>query len=70
MALTPTNQVRYWSIAAAVFFLVIWLLGDVLLHFLVGGAIAYFMDPIADRLERLGLSRVAATSAISLVALM
>jgi len=70
MALTPTNQVRYWSIAAAVFFLVIWLLGDVLLPFLVGGAIAYFMDPIADRLERLGLSRVAATSVISLVALL
>jgi len=70
MALTPTNQLRYWGIAAAVFFLVIWLLGDVLLPFLVGGAIAYFMDPIADRLERLGLSRVAATSVISLVALL
>ncbi len=37
--------------------------------FLVGGAIAYFMDPVADRLERAGLSRVAATTVISLVAL-
>ena len=70
MALTPTYQLRYWGIAAVVFFLVIWLLGDVLLPFIVGGAIAYFLDPIADRLERLGLSRAAATSAISLVALM
>ena len=70
MALTPTYQLRYWGIAAVVFFLVIWLLGDVLLPFIVGGAIDYFLDPIADRLERLGLSRAAATSAISLVALM
>jgi predicted PurR-regulated permease PerM len=41
----------------------------VLVPFLVGGAIAYFMDPVADRLERAGLSRVAATTVISLVAL-
>jgi predicted PurR-regulated permease PerM len=36
----------------------------------VGGAIAYFLDPVADRLERAGLSRVGATVAISLVALL
>lgn len=70
MALPTSHQLRYWGIAAAVFFLVVWLFGDVLLPFIVGGAIAYFLDPIADRLERLGLSRVAATSVISLVALL
>jgi len=70
MALPTSYQVRYWGIAALVFFLLIWFLGDVLLPFIVGGAIAYFLDPVADRLERLGLSRVAATSLISLVALM
>ena len=32
--------------------------GSTLLPFLLGAAIAYFLDPIADRLERLGLSRV------------
>ncbi|MCU0905643.1 MAG: AI-2E family transporter [Tabrizicola sp.] len=52
------------------FFLAIWLLGDVLLPFIVGGAIAYFLDPVADRLERLGLSRVMATTVISLIALL
>jgi predicted PurR-regulated permease PerM len=36
----------------------------------VGGAIAYFLDPVADRLERLGMSRAAATTVISLVALL
>jgi predicted PurR-regulated permease PerM len=70
MALPTNHQLRYWGIAAAVFLLVLWLLGNVLLPFLVGGAIAYFLDPIADRLERAGLSRVAATSVISLIALL
>ena len=69
MALPTKDQIRYWGIAAVVFLALFWFLGDVLLPFLVGGAIAYFLDPVADRLERLGLSRVAATTLISLVAL-
>ncbi len=56
MALPTSHQLRYWGIAAVVFFLLIWALGDVLLPFIVGGAIAYFLDPVADRLERAGLS--------------
>jgi len=70
MALPINEQFRYWGIAAALFFVTLWLLGDVLLPFLVGGAMAYFLDPVADRLERLGLSRVAATTLISLIALL
>lgn len=69
MALPNRDQIRYWSIAAVVFLLLLWFLGNVLLPFIVGGAIAYFLDPVADRLERLGLSRVASTTLISLVAL-
>ena len=37
-----------------------------LLPFILGGAIAYFLDPIADRLEEWGLSRVMATVVITL----
>jgi predicted PurR-regulated permease PerM len=70
MALATKDQIRYWGIAAAVFLVLLWLLGNVLLPFIVGGAIAYFLDPVADRLERMGLSRVAATSVISLIALL
>ena len=70
MALPNRDQIRYWGIAAVVFLLLLWFLGNVLLPFLVGGAIAYFLDPVADRLERAGLSRVAATTLISLVALL
>ncbi|MEX0365866.1 MAG: AI-2E family transporter [Ruegeria sp.] len=68
MALPVKDQLRYWGIVTAVFIFVLWLLGDVLLPFVIGAAIAYFLDPVADRLERLGLSRVAATALITVVA--
>jgi len=70
MALPVRQQLVYWGIATAVFLLLLWALGNVMLPFLVGGAIAYFLDPVADRLERAGLSRVGATVTISLVALL
>ena len=70
MGLPLKDQARYWGIAAAVFFLMLWFFGDVLVPFLVGGALAYFLDPVADRLERLGLSRVMATTVISVFALL
>ena len=65
----PTQlQGRYWAIAGVLVFVVLWYLGGVMLPFLVGGALAYFLDPVADRLQRLGLSRVLATMLITLVA--
>ncbi len=66
MALPIQAQAKYWGIALAVLFALLWFLGDVILPFLVGGALAYFMDPVADRLERVGLSRVMATTVITL----
>lgn len=69
MSLPVREQAKYWGIALAVFFVLLWLLGSVMLPFLVGGALAYFLDPIADRLQASGLSRVAATSVITLGAL-
>lgn len=64
MALPARQQVIYWSIAAAVFLVLLWVLSDVVLPFLVGSAIAYFLDPVADRLERMGASRAVATAII------
>ena len=54
MALPIRDQLKYWGIATVVFLLLLWFLGNVLLPFLVAGAIAYFLDPVADRLERAG----------------
>ena len=67
MALTIREQGKYWGAAALLFFVLLWFLGNVILPFLVGGALAYFLDPIADRLERAGLSRVMATLTITLI---
>jgi len=70
MALPVKDQLRYWGIASAVFFLVLWFLGDQLLPFVLGGAIAYFLDPVADRLEKIGTSRALATAIITLAAVL
>jgi len=70
MSLPVKDQVRYWGLVTAVIIAVLWLLGDVLLPFVLGGAIAYFIDPVADRLERAGLSRVSATALITVVSVL
>ena len=70
MALPAREQVKYWGIAAAVFLGLLWVLGDVILPFVLAGAFAYLLDPIADRFERMGLSRAAATTIITLIALL
>ncbi len=69
MALPIQSQLKYWGIAAAVLLLMLWFLGDVMVPFVVGSAIAYFLDPVADRLQRWGFSRIAATITISLAGL-
>jgi len=70
MTLPAKKQLSYWGIAALVFVLVLWGLGNVLLPFVLGGAVAYLIDPIADRLETMGLSRTAATGVIAVVAVL
>jgi predicted PurR-regulated permease PerM len=70
MALPIREQAKYWGIAMALFLALMYLLGDVILPFIVGAALAYFLDPVADRLQRLGLSRVAATAVITVVAIL
>jgi predicted PurR-regulated permease PerM len=69
MALPVRQQATYWGIATAVFLVLMWFLGDVILPFILGAAIAYFLDPVADRLERVGLSRLLAVILIMIVGL-
>ena len=70
MALPIKDQLKFWSIAMLVVLFVLWALGNVILPFVLGAAIAYLLDPVADRLQRLGLSRVLSVSLITLVAVM
>lgn len=69
MAYSVNTQTKYWTIAAGVFFVMLWFLGDVILPFVLGSAIAYFLDPVADWLETLGCSRALATAIITLSAI-
>lgn len=65
--MTIEKQTRYWAVAIAVLLALLWALGDVLLPFLVGAALAYFLNPIATRLTRRGFPRVLAVSLIMVV---
>ena len=66
MALPVRDQLKYWGIATAVTVVALWSIGNVLMPFILGGALAYCLDPIADRLEALGLRRLAAVIVITL----
>lgn len=67
MALPASTQMRYWGLFALGAFALLWFLGDILLPFILGSAIAYCLDPIADRLQRMGLSRALAVLVISVL---
>lgn len=69
MALPVRQQVIIWGVAALALGLFVWQLGNVLLPFVLGAAIAYFLDPVADRLEAAGCSRAVATAVITVCAL-
>ncbi len=55
------RQIRFWLITAALFTLFIYIFSGILLPFVAGMVLAYFLDPVADRLQKAGLSRVMAT---------
>jgi predicted PurR-regulated permease PerM len=59
------RQLAIWIGAVLLGILLIWLLSGILLPFVAGLAMAYFLDPFADRLEARGLSRLMATTIIS-----
>lgn len=60
------RQIAFWLVAAIAFVAFLYVFSAILLPFFAGMILAYFLDPIADRLERLGLSRLAATVVILL----
>lgn len=68
--MTLQRQIGFWLVSLVVFVLVLVLLRDVLLPFVAALALAYLLDPLADRLERWGMSRLAATIAILFVFLL
>src|SRR5262249_32578562 len=58
------RQIRFWLIVAVGFVGFLWLFSEILLPFAAGMILAYFLDPVADWLQRRGLSRLMATNVI------
>lgn len=52
------RQVVFWLAALLVLLLLVGLLRDILLPFVAGIVLAYFLNPVADGLERMGLPRI------------
>lgn len=61
---TVRKQAFFWMFAAIVFLLFLTVFSSILLPFVAGLALAYFLDPVADWLERFGMSRLVATIVI------
>ena len=70
MRVPVQKQITWWGVAAAVLLVSMWLLGQAILPFILGAGIAYMLDPIADRLERAGLSRTKSVVVITAVAIL
>src|SRR4029453_5762788 len=54
------RQLLFWLGGLLFFVLLLWLLRDIMFPFVAGLAIAHLLTPITDRLERLGVNRLAA----------
>jgi predicted PurR-regulated permease PerM len=68
--MTLQKQITFWVVSFLVLILLLWLLSPILLPFIAGLVLAYFLDPVADALERLGLPRLMATAVILLLSIL
>jgi predicted PurR-regulated permease PerM len=65
MGITRERQFWIWLVVVVVAISFIIFVSSVLLPFVAGMAVAYFLDPLADKLEEWGLSRTLATTIIT-----
>lgn len=68
--MTLQKQVLVWTLCFVVVLAALWLLSPILLPFLAGLVLAYFLDPVADWLQKKGLSRLVAAIIIVVAALL
>jgi predicted PurR-regulated permease PerM len=62
--MTLTRQMTFWVLTLVGGVLVLYVLREILLPFVAGMVLAYLLDPLATRLERIGINRLAATLVI------
>ncbi|MFZ5690769.1 MAG: AI-2E family transporter [Pseudomonadota bacterium] len=65
--LTLRRQLLFWSGALLVFIALLWLLGDVMMPFIAGMALAYLLDPLVRQVQRLGINRAISSVVVVLV---
>jgi len=58
------RQLAFWAIGLLSVIVFLYVLRGILLPFIAGMALAYFLDPVADWLEKSGMGRTLATSLI------
>ncbi|MEP0943449.1 MAG: AI-2E family transporter [Rhizobiaceae bacterium] len=61
------RQIYFWFVTLLVLVLFLYMFRSILLPFVAGMALAYLLDPVADRLEAMGASRLVATFLILIV---
>ena len=57
----------FWGILLIVSIILLSFIGNILLPFVAGTALAYLLDPLADRLQRVGFNRLWAVIFISII---
>ena len=62
--MTLQRQITFWLSAIVLFVLSLWVFREILLPFIAGLVLAYFLDPVADWFEAKGVHRLVATSLI------
>ena len=62
--MSAARQYRFWLVGFLLALIALYLLRAVLLPFVAGLALAYFLDPLCDRLEKWGCGRALATTII------
>jgi predicted PurR-regulated permease PerM len=63
-------QAAFWIGALLLLLLFLWVFSGILLPFILGMALAYLLDPFADRLQRAGMSRFWATITIVILSVL
>jgi predicted PurR-regulated permease PerM len=62
--MSAERQYRFWLVGLLLALVALYLLRAVLLPFVAGLALAYFLDPLCDRLEKWGCGRALATTVV------
>ncbi len=65
--LEPWKYLLFWSCIGLGLLIFLLLVSEILLPFVAGLAVAYFLDPVVDWLEERGLGRLTATALVSLL---